>query len=79
MGALSPDELTGALRARADVVAWREGFVAAIAAHPDGDGRARARQAGLRHGAARHARRRRGDRGGRGGRRRARAWSWSAR
>jgi alanine racemase len=38
MGALAPDELTDALRARADVVAWREGFAAAIAAHPDGDG-----------------------------------------
>jgi alanine racemase len=38
MGALTPDELTSALRARADVVAWREGFVAALAAHPDGGG-----------------------------------------
>ena len=38
MGALSAAELTVALRARADVVAWREGFVAAVAAHPDADG-----------------------------------------
>ena len=38
MGALSVAELTVALRARADVVAWREGFVAAVAAHPDGEG-----------------------------------------
>jgi alanine racemase len=38
MGALSDVELTAALRARADVVAWREGFVAAVAAHPDADG-----------------------------------------
>ncbi len=38
MGALSPGELTGALRAGADVVAWREGFAAAVAAHPDGAG-----------------------------------------
>jgi alanine racemase len=36
MGALSAQELTGALRARADVVAWREPFARAIAAHPDG-------------------------------------------
>ncbi len=32
MGALSPEELDVAVEARADVVAWREGFVAAIAA-----------------------------------------------
>jgi alanine racemase len=38
MGALSAEELTVALRARADVVAWREAHVAALAAHPDGDG-----------------------------------------
>ncbi|HZB76799.1 MAG TPA: alanine racemase [Solirubrobacteraceae bacterium] len=38
MGALAPEELTVALRARADVVAWREGFATAIAAHPDGAG-----------------------------------------
>jgi alanine racemase len=38
MGALSPEELTVALRARADVVAWRDGFAAAVAAHPDGEG-----------------------------------------
>ena len=38
MGALSAEELTVALRARADVVAWRAGFAAAIAAHPDGAG-----------------------------------------
>ncbi len=38
MGALSEDELTAALRARADVVAWREEQVAALAAHPDADG-----------------------------------------
>jgi alanine racemase len=38
MGALSPPELTAALRASADVTAWEEGFVQAIAAHPDGDG-----------------------------------------
>ena len=37
MGALSAAELTAALRARADVVAWREGFAAALAGHPDGD------------------------------------------
>jgi alanine racemase len=34
MGALSDVELAVALEARADVVAWREDFVAAIAAHP---------------------------------------------
>jgi alanine racemase len=38
MGALSPPELTAALRARADVVAWDEELVRAVAAHPDGDG-----------------------------------------
>ncbi len=38
MGALTAAELEVALRARADVVAWREGFVAAVAAHPDGEG-----------------------------------------
>jgi alanine racemase len=38
MGALSEPELTVALRARADVVAWREELVAALAAHPDADG-----------------------------------------
>jgi alanine racemase len=38
MGALSEPELTVALRARADVVVWREELVAALAAHPDADG-----------------------------------------
>jgi alanine racemase len=38
MGALSEDELTAALRARADVVIWREELAAALAAHPDADG-----------------------------------------
>jgi len=38
MGSLSGAELTVALRARADVVAWREADVAALAAHPDADG-----------------------------------------
>jgi alanine racemase len=38
MGALSADELTAALRARADIVAWREEHAAALAAHPDADG-----------------------------------------
>jgi len=38
MGALSADELTIALRARADLVAWREAFVAAVAVHPDAEG-----------------------------------------
>jgi len=38
MGALSGPELTIALHARADVVAWRERFVAALAAHPAADG-----------------------------------------
>jgi alanine racemase len=38
MGALSEDELTVALRARADVVVWREESVAALAAHPDAEG-----------------------------------------
>jgi alanine racemase len=33
LGALTAEELTVALEARADVVAWREGFVAALAAH----------------------------------------------
>lgn len=36
MGALSPEELDVALDARADVVAWREEFVAAIAARAPG-------------------------------------------
>jgi alanine racemase len=38
MGALSEAELTVALRARADVVAWRERFVDAIATHHAGEG-----------------------------------------
>ena len=38
MGALAEEELTAALRARADVVAWREDFVAALAAHPHAGG-----------------------------------------
>jgi alanine racemase len=38
MGALSRPELTVALRARADVVIWREDDVPALAAHPDADG-----------------------------------------
>jgi alanine racemase len=38
MGALSEAELTVALRARADVVVWREELVVALAAHPDADG-----------------------------------------
>src|SRR5689334_19028 len=41
LGALSPEELDVALAARADVVAWREPFVAALAAR--GGGRARPR------------------------------------
>jgi alanine racemase len=36
LGALSPEELDAALRARADVVAWREAFVAAVAARGGG-------------------------------------------
>jgi len=36
LGALSPEELDGALAARADVVAWREDFVAAVAARGGG-------------------------------------------
>ena len=36
LGALSPEELDGALAARADVVAWREEFVAAVAARGGG-------------------------------------------
>jgi alanine racemase len=38
MGALSEADLAVALRARADVVAWREPFVAALAAHPGAEG-----------------------------------------
>jgi alanine racemase len=38
LGALSPSELDVALEARADLAAWREDFVAAIAAHPLGAG-----------------------------------------
>ena len=38
MGALSPDELTVALRAGADVVAWHPAFAEALVAHPDADG-----------------------------------------
>jgi alanine racemase len=38
LGALAPEELDVALAARADVAAWREGFVAAVAAHPLGAG-----------------------------------------
>jgi alanine racemase len=38
MGALSDEDLSVALAARADVVAWREAFVAALAAHPDAAG-----------------------------------------
>src|SRR4051794_41958896 len=34
MGALGEDELAVALAARADVVAWREGFVVRLAARP---------------------------------------------
>jgi alanine racemase len=40
MGALAPEELDVALAAGADVVAWREEFAAALAAHPDADGAA---------------------------------------
>jgi alanine racemase len=36
LGALSPEELEVALRARADVVAWREAFVAAVVARGGG-------------------------------------------
>jgi alanine racemase len=38
LGALTAEELSVALEARADVVAWREGFVAALAAHPKAAG-----------------------------------------
>jgi alanine racemase len=38
MGALSASELTVALRAGADVVAWDRAFAAALAAHPDAEG-----------------------------------------
>jgi alanine racemase len=38
LGALSDSELTVALRARADIVAWRERFAAGVAAHPDAGG-----------------------------------------
>ena len=38
VGALSPDELPQAAGARADVVAWREGFVDALAATPGAEG-----------------------------------------
>jgi alanine racemase len=38
MGALSAPELTVALRAGADVVAWDPAFAAALAAHPDAEG-----------------------------------------
>ena len=38
MGALSPEELPLAVAARADVVAWREGFVKELAATPGADG-----------------------------------------
>jgi alanine racemase len=38
MGALSEPELTVALRARADVVVWREADAAALAARPEADG-----------------------------------------
>ena len=41
LGALSPEELGVALAARADVVAWREEFVAALAAHGQRDPSAR--------------------------------------
>ncbi len=50
MGALSPEELDVALKARADVVAWREEFLAGLQRR-----RRRAREAGHRHGPARHA------------------------
>jgi alanine racemase len=38
MGALGEEELAVALAAHADVVAWREAFVAALAAHPAAEG-----------------------------------------
>jgi alanine racemase len=38
MGALSAEELDVALAARADVVAWREAFVAGLAGHPAAQG-----------------------------------------
>ena len=38
VGALSPSELRIAVAARADVVAWREGFVSALAELPEADG-----------------------------------------
>jgi alanine racemase len=40
LGALGPEELEQALAARADVVAWREGFVAALAARAGAGGEA---------------------------------------
>ena len=51
MGALSAEELDVALEAGADVVAWREEFVASLPERSR-----RARQARHRHGPARHAR-----------------------
>ena len=60
MGALSPEELTVALRARADVVVWRQATVAELAEHPDADADRDPRQARQRDGPARDARRRRG-------------------
>ena len=54
MGALTPIELREALAADADVVVWSERHLEEVRG---GRRRARARQARLRHGAARHARR----------------------
>ena len=61
MGALSRAELTVALRARADVVVWREAPVAALAAHPDADGAGVHVKLDTGMGRLGHARRRRGD------------------
>ena len=52
MGALGAEELAGRAGRRADVVAWREDFVAALPRRC----RASSRQARHRHGPARHAR-----------------------
>ena len=66
-GRASPEELEVALAARADVVAWREGFVEAL---PPTAPRVHVKL-DTRHGAARHARPRGGHAGRRGGRGRA--------
>ena len=79
MGALPDEEIELAVGARADVVAWREDFVAALAARAGRAPARRPRQARHGDGAAGHARRRRRRRGWPTRSRPSRGCAWPAR